>query len=139
MKTKIEILEFIKRHQVCVLATSSKTGKPEAAAIEFAETDNFELIFDTFSTYRKYPNLKANPNVAVVIGWEDATVQYEGVATEVDGEEMEELKNIFVKKNPGASKFFDIPETRYFKVTPEWLRYRDYSTTPETLIELTEF
>jgi len=139
MKTKEDILKFIKQQRVCVLSTMAPDGKPEAAAIEFAETDNFELIFDTFYTYRKYPNLKANPHVAVVIGWDDATVQYEGIATEAEGEEMERLKAIFAKKTPGAAKFFDIPQTRYFKVTPKWLRLRDYSTTPETVIELTDF
>lgn len=137
MSDKERILNFIREHKICVLATIAPESKPEAAAIEFAETDDSELIFDTFTTYRKYPNLKANPNVAVVIGWETATVQYEGVANELEGEEFEQMKKIFLAKHPDAVKFLAIPETRYFKVSPKWARLRDYSTVPETVIEVT--
>ncbi len=90
MDKKQFVLDFIKKHTICVLSTVTPDNQPEAAVIEFAETKNFELIFDTFNTYRKYQNLKKNPSVAVVIGWdENITVQYEGWAEELSGAELE--------------------------------------------------
>lgn len=40
------ILEFIKRHQLTVIATVSPEGRPESAVIEFGQTDKLEIIFD---------------------------------------------------------------------------------------------
>src|SRR5688572_23078061 len=92
-----KILQFIKKHDIGVIATTD-TVKPEAAVIEYGETDDLELIFDTFVSSRKYQNLSQNPRVAFVIGWDDnITVQYEGEAVELNGEEVEKYKAIYFK------------------------------------------
>jgi general stress protein 26 len=139
MDQKKKVLSFIKKHEICVLSTADLNGKPEAAVIEFDVTVNLKLIFNTFTTYRKYPNIKTNPHVAVVIGWDNATVQYDGFAAELEGTELEQHKNSFLKKHPHAVKFAVMPETRFFKITPNWIRLRDLTTKPETVIELVEF
>jgi len=54
MNKKQFILNFIKKHKIGVLSTVSQKNKPEAAVVEFGETNSLELIFDTFVTYRKY-------------------------------------------------------------------------------------
>ena len=128
---KKTILEFIKKHTLAVLATISPESKPEAAAIEFSEKDNFELIFDTFPTFRKYKNLQTNPNVAVVIGWDkDITVQYEGEAVELKGDELMEYKKIHATKLPDSAKFIEMEDLRLFKIIPKWIRYSDISVSP---------
>lgn len=100
-----------------VISTSGPDGQPEAAVVEFGETDDLELIFDTFTTSRKYKNLKTNPKVACVIGWDDdITVQYEGVAEEVRGDE--------------AKRWDKEEEITYFKITPTWIRYSDLTKHP---------
>jgi len=138
MEHKKLILDFIRKNSIGVLATVTPEGMPEAAVIEFAETDDFELIFDTFTTYRKYQNLLKNPHVAFVVGWdENITVQYEGTAKELkDPEELQKYKSIYFTKNPDAKKWEKFPETVWFKVTPRWIRYRDGNTDPLTLHEL---
>ena len=138
-KKKI-IQDFIKKHTICTLATVSPKRKPEAAIIEFVGTENLELIFDTFSTYRKYQNLQASPFVAVVIGWdENITVQYEGEAQELSGEELKKYQDIYFAKNPDARKWQKFGEITYFKVRPKWIRYRDGNTEPMTIFEMRDF
>lgn len=76
---KKQVLDFIKKHRLAVLSTVNSNNKPESAVLEFGETDDFEIIFDTFSSTRKYKNLKQNNNVSLVIGWdENITIQYGG-------------------------------------------------------------
>lgn len=96
-KKKI-ILEFIKKEKLAVLATVGETV-PESSVLEFGETDNLEIILDMFTASRKYKNMKANPNVSLVIGWdEDITIQYEGIAEELSGKEKTQHQEIYWKK-----------------------------------------
>ena len=84
------IREFIATQKLAVLATITKERKPQAAVLEFGDTDDLEIIIDTFPTARKYENLRQNKSVSLVIGWdENITVQYEGEAQELEGEELE--------------------------------------------------
>lgn len=121
------ILDFIKTQPLGVISTISSEGLPEAAVVGISETENLELIFGTFNKYQKYKNLKENPRVAVVIGWGDATIQFEGLARELRGDEKEEAKKIHIAKLPTSQKFAELPEQCYFKVSPTRIRYTDYS------------
>lgn len=130
-------LDFIKRHKLAVLATADNNCNPEAAVIEFSQKNNFELIFDTFSHFRKYKNIKNNPNVAVVIGWdEDITVQYEGNAVELKGAELLKCVMIHATKLPNVRKFTKIKGVKFFKIIPKWIRYNDLNTTPWNVFEI---
>ncbi len=129
MEKKDKILNFIKKQNLCVISTSNKNGKPESAVVAFSETDNLELIFGTFYTTRKYKNLQGNKNVSVVIGWDadvGITVQYEGVAEEMKGRELDSCRDINLKKNPYSKKYAFEKEQRYFKIKPKWIRYSDF-------------
>ena len=131
------ISEFIEKNKLATLSTVTADGKPEAAAIEFGGKNNFELIFDTIDTYRKYKNLQSNKNVAFVIGWDDdVTVQYEGIAQELSGDELEEYKKKYFEKNPKAKKWENVKGIRYFKVIPKWIRYSDLKKNPWEIHEL---
>ena len=67
-------------------ATVTTAGRPQGAVIRVVVSDACELSFDTLETSRKCANLRANPHVAFVIGWDEAqTVQLEGVADEPGG------------------------------------------------------
>lgn len=75
--------------------------------------------------------------MAVAIGWDDLrTVQYEGTASELHGDELEECKSLHLTKNPGSAISADLVTERYFKIAPEWIRYTDVSTYPEYSFEL---
>ena len=76
---------FLKAHKLAVMATVSGDCVPQAAAVGFVVNQDLELVISSFYNSRKYENIKKNPRVALVIGWEKGkTVQYEGVAVEVD-------------------------------------------------------
>ncbi len=133
------ILAFIKEQRLAVISTvDTERGKPEAACIAFAEKDNLDLIFGTLNTSRKYKNLESNQNVSFVIGWSDefGTVQYEGVATELSGEEASVHGKIMADKNENARAFLTKENQRYFLVRPTWIRFVDKSQKPEEKLEM---
>jgi nitroimidazol reductase NimA-like FMN-containing flavoprotein (pyridoxamine 5'-phosphate oxidase superfamily) len=139
LEDKKFIYDFIRRQKIAVLATVNQSRQPEAAVVEFGETEDLEIIFDTLTApgYRKYKNLQKNQAVAFVIGWEDnITVQYEGMAKELKGEDRDKYKQIFFQKNPEAEKWDSNPEIKYFLVLPKWVRYSDYDGKPYKVIEL---
>ena len=124
---KMILLDFMRKHQVGVLSTVTPDGKSESATVALTETENLELIFETFTYRRKYTNLVNNPHVSVVIGVdpsENITIQYEGVAHEVSSEEQKKLQEMHVAKSPG-SKPCETEENRTFLITPTWVRYYD--------------
>lgn len=129
--TKQGVLEFIKKHDLAVIATVGDSGKPQAAVVEFAELDDLTIIIDTLKASRKYENLQAHPYVAIVIGWDDdKTVQIDAVACRLDGEELDRAKEAYFTKNPRAKKWGDKSGIAYFVFKPSWLRYSDVGQHP---------
>ena len=136
--TLTELLNFIKKHPLGVLATVSVRGVPEAALVGIAVTDQFELIFDTIDTTRKCKNLRQYPNAAFVIGWDnEITVQYEGIADEPAGNELDRLKKIYFEVYPDGLSRQSWSGITYFRVGPKWIRYSNFKE-PVTIIEFTK-
>jgi general stress protein 26 len=124
MNKKTFLYNYLNRRMLCVLATNGPEKMPEAAVMEFGQTKNLEIIFDTNKETRKYTNLKKNPNIALAFGWDDmSTVQYEGVARELSGIELKKYKKIMFTKNPEFQKWEKDPGVTYFIVVPKWIRY----------------
>jgi general stress protein 26 len=137
MDKKQIILNFIKQHKLTVISTVN-SSKPESALIEFGETDNLEIIFDTFVTSRKYRNILHNPHVSFVFGGKDnITVQYEGYARELAPAEKDIYQRIYAQKIPEVEKWINRNDIRFFKVTPQWARYLDVSKEPWDMFEVT--
>ena len=123
-----KIYDFIHNEHVCVISTVSPECKSEAATMGFSETEDLKLFFQTPNDTRKYQNLKSNQNVAIVIGWDletFITIQYEGIASEVEDNEIDRVRNIHIAKNEASKKYAYLPENRYFIVAPKWIRYWD--------------
>lgn len=137
MDKKQIILDFIKKQKLAVMSTVGEDGKPESAVLEFGETDELELVFDTFTGSRKYKNLQIHKDVSFVIGWDkDITVQYEGVAEEITGEKAKKFQRAFWNKNPKAKRWEFREGIVYFKVTLTWIRYSDLSKDPWDIVEI---
>lgn len=136
MNHKKIIFDFIKKQKLAVISTIGDF-KPESAVLEFGETEDLELIFDTLTSSRKYKNLKVNKDVSFVIGWdENITVQYEGEAEEIKGEKAKKYKQTYWIKNPKAQRWEANKEITYFKVTPKWVRYSDLNKNPWDVFEI---
>ena len=132
------LFDFLHRHSLAVLSTADSNCKPESAVVQFGDTENFEIIFDTIKTFRKYRNLNQNNHVSIVIGWdEDQTVQYEGQAFELDGDDLQKYKNLFFDKLPEVRQYESREGITYFKVVPTWIRYTDLRVFPWKTFEVT--
>src|SRR5690606_26152717 len=99
--TRSELLAFMRKHRLCIQATVSSDGMPQAAVVGYAVTDDLEIVFDTASTTRKVKNLRNNPRMAIVIGWdEERTLQLEGIADEPGADELPRLKRVYFEAYP---------------------------------------
>ena len=123
-----DVYEFMNGERLGVLSTARKDGRPEAALMGFAVTPELEIVFDTVRSSRKYPILKENSRVAWVVGCTtEVTVQYEGEASELEGEELVKYKKVYFAKWPDGPARESWPGITYFVVRPKWLRYCDYN------------
>jgi general stress protein 26 len=136
--TKSELFEYLRGHRLAVLATVSRDGAPEAAVMGFAVTPELDIVFDTVRGSRKYPNLIANPRVALVFGGEgEVTVQYEGIAEEPTGEERERWKEIYFATWPDGRERQSWNGITWFRVRPVWIRYSNFNEGSREVAEFT--
>jgi general stress protein 26 len=138
---RARLLAFLRSERLAVQASSAADGAPQAAVVGFAVTDELELVFDTLASTRKARNLRRNPKIAFVIGGlgdrDERTVQYEGVADEPSGPELERLKREYYAVFPDGPSRISWPGLTYVRVRPTWIRYSDYNVDPPEIIELT--
>jgi general stress protein 26 len=134
--TREELLRFLRKHRLGVLATVSPQGAPEAAVVGIAVTDALEIVFDTVDTSRKCANLRKSPKIAFVIGWDDEiTVQLEGIADEPRGAERDRILKAYFEVYPDGQERLSWPGITHFRVRPAWARYSDFNE-PEKIVEL---
>src|SRR3954468_23042581 len=121
----------MRAHRLAVETTTGIDGGPQAAVVGFAVTDNCEIVFDTLASTRKARNLRADPRIAFVIGGlcagDGRTVQYEGIADEPTGEELERLRQVYYSVFLDGPSRLGWPGLIYVRVRPSWLRYSDYN------------
>lgn len=130
MVTKELIYQFIASKKLGVVSTVDLDNIPGAAVVGIAVSNNLEIIFDTVSASRKYQNILRNPNVALVIGWdEEITVQYEGMAEVLGNDgEADGLREIYYTAYPdGRERAATWPGLVHIKVTPKWIRYSNFN------------
>jgi general stress protein 26 len=132
-----EIYSFVRTERLAVLSTCAADGQPESALVGFAASPSLEIVFDTVRTSRKYPILKSNPRVAFVIGCTaEITVQYEGIAEELDDAEDGRYLQIYYAVYPDGRARRNWPGIVYFVVRPKWVRYCDYSPGGRAIEEM---
>jgi len=134
--TRTELLVFMRNHFLGVIATASPQGDPQAAVVGIAVTERFELVFDTLAETRKVTNLRQSPKIACVIGWDDEqSVQYEGIADEPKGLELDRLKRYYFGKFPDGPVRQSWPGITYIRVRPTWIRYSDFRDNDAVVVE----
>jgi general stress protein 26 len=137
--TRDSLLEFMRSEKYAVQTSVSSGGLPQAAVVGIAVTDRFEIVFDTIASSRKATNLRANPATAFVIGGtrdgDERTLQYEGVADEPSGEELERLLATYYMRFPDGPGRRSWPGLIYVRVKPTWMRYSNFGSNPPEVIE----
>jgi hypothetical protein len=135
--TRAELVQFLRRYKLAVQASTSPGGAPQAAVVGFAVSDALELVFDTLENTRKYLNLRADPRIALVIGWDDAiSVQLEGLADFPEGAELERLRRVYFGPYPDGRDRLAWPGITHVRVRPTWVRFSDFTVDPPRIIEL---
>ena len=131
MEIQQKILDFISKQTFCVIGYVTEDGRPQSAMVGFGQTEILQLIIGTTRASRKYTNIKRDNRVSISIGFEaPITVQYEGIARELEGEEAEKYSEIYYHKSEGARRFKGGMHETYFLIEPKWVRYTDVSKGP---------
>jgi PPOX class probable F420-dependent enzyme len=133
---RAELLAFLRSQRLMVEATVSAGGKAQAAVVGYAVSDELELVFDTLTSTRKYQNLRRDPRIAVVIGWDQVTVQLEGDADFPEGSELERLRQCYFATYPDGRERMAWPGITYVRVRPRWVRYSDFRQEPPRIEEV---
>jgi uncharacterized pyridoxamine 5'-phosphate oxidase family protein len=122
-----QFINFVRERGLAVIATRGADGAPQAALIGITATERGELVFDTSRSSRKYRNLSAFAQVALVIGWDnEMTVQCEGIADIPTGADRDRcLQAYFAQYPDGVDRAHD-HDIVHVRVRPSWLRYSDY-------------
>jgi general stress protein 26 len=137
--TREGLLEFMRSEKYAVQASVSRGRAPQAAVVGIAVSDRFEIVFDTVASSRKASNLRVNPAVAFVIGGthdgDERTVQYEGMADEPNGAQLEPLLALYYARFPDGPARRSWPGLIYVRVKPTWIRYSDFGAQPPEIAE----
>jgi pyridoxine/pyridoxamine 5'-phosphate oxidase len=135
--TRADLLPFLQKQRLGVQSTVSPSGDPQAAVVGIAITPEMEIVFDTLDTTRKCRNLRADPRIAFVIGWdEEITVQLEGIADEPTGTERDRILNAYFAVYPECRDHLAWTGITHFRVRPTWIRYSNFNA-PQQIIEFT--
>jgi PPOX class probable F420-dependent enzyme len=136
--TRSELLAFLRAHRLVVVATTSAEGQPQAAVVGYGVSDDLEIVFDTLASTRKHANLRRDPRVALVIGWDDErTVQIEGLADFPTGDELDRIRECYFAAYPDGRDRLGWPGITHVRIRPSWLRYSDFTPRPALVVETT--
>ncbi len=111
--------------KLSVLATQGD-GRPYGSLVAFAATADLKtLLFATNRATRKYSNLLAHPDVAMVIDTrtnqaadfsDAAAVTVLGEVEEVAADDRQEFLNIYIEKHPYLKEFVESPTCALLRV-----------------------
>jgi hypothetical protein len=135
--TKAELYDFLTTQSMGVVSYSSSSSTPQSALVAFAVNAELEIVFDTVKSSRKYPSLVASAACSFVIGWQgETTVQYEGIAQELTGADLDKYQKVYFGRFADAPERQSWPGIVYFVVRPKWIRFSDYDQRPPRIEEL---
>ena len=138
--TPADLLAFMRTQRLAVQASIGEESGVQAALVGIAVTDAFEIVFDTLDSTRKARNLRSTPTCAFVLGgWhngDERTVQYEGIADEPTGDELERIKAAYYLAWPDGPSRQSWAGLVYIRVRPTWIRYSDFNSDPPEIVEL---
>jgi hypothetical protein len=127
-----EILEYIRTQRIGVLAVEMLDGSPHAATVHFACVEEpFLFLFETEAAYRKAEALlgRATSRATFVVGTTEAymkTLQLDG-NVELLRPEEENLRSLYLEKFPKKKASADNGKFIFFKFTPTWWRFTDWT------------
>jgi general stress protein 26 len=135
--TKAELYAFMARQRYGVVATVQPDGAPESALVGIAVSPELEIYFDTLGTTRKAKNLRRDPRISMVIGWDnEQSVQLEGIADEPKNADLAALKRIYYAAWPDGPARENWPGITWVRVKPRWIRFSDFNLAEDVVQEM---
>lgn len=131
-----DALAFLVDNETGVLATLSKEGTPRARMVYYTADDNFNVYFMTLANTRKVADIGTNPHVAFTVSETNTprTLQLEGTVTDLtmtatnDPLLVHFIKTLSSKSTYGIPiEHLDTAVMRFFKITPLWVRWGDFT------------
>ncbi len=142
-----EALSFLVGHTNGVLSTVSPEGRPRARLLYYACDDSFQIYFITLAHTRKVADLAQNPHAAFVVSETDAprTLQLEGTITDLTDTAtidptLADLVNVLMSNTKYGAPLtrFDSSTLKFYRLTPDWVRWGDFTFGRGTDAVLTE-
>jgi hypothetical protein len=134
---RAELVQFLRRYKLAVQSTNAPGGAPQSAVVGYGVSDALEIVFDTVDTTRKYRNLRADPRIALVIGWDhEMTAQIEGVADFPAGDELQRIRECYFVAYPDGRERLAWKGITHVRVRPTWVRFSDFTADPPRIVEL---
>jgi general stress protein 26 len=135
-ETRNNALNFLQANSIGALATKSPEGDPHVRLIYYACDDTFSLYFLSLANTRKADDIATNKKAAFVVSSSDShhTLQIEGVFEEMTDTEtfgpmiVNLTKHLFPKDDsPAPITHLDPSHPVFFKLTPTWIRWGDFT------------
>ncbi len=133
--TPLRIKQFLAAHTTLTLATLAEDGRPQAAALFYAEMDDFSLVFISEQKVRHSKNLACDDRAAATIQadgqqWQGIQgLQIEGRCVKLSDDAAEAARNAYTTKFPflktnkllGVALHFGT----FYQLRPDWIRLID--------------
>lgn len=124
---RAELVDYVRLQRDGVVSTVGPDGAPQAAYLSLAATDRGELVFDARPESRKVANLRRDARVAVVVGGRDGTtLQCEGVADVLDGDDLVRCSAAYVDAFPEFAASVRSGTVVVIRVRLGWARFGDF-------------
>lgn len=136
MTEKVNVLAFLQKHSVGVLATLSPDGTPRARTVYYATDDSFGVYFCTLTGTRKVEDIARNVHGAFVVSDEDTpqTIQIEGTILDLTetatiNDVVRTLSDKFMERGTQFAPLthLDPGKIAFYKLTPTWVRFGDFT------------
>lgn len=126
-------LTFLSERMFATISSVSEQGKPQSAFVGYSNNEDFEFLIGTSKLSRKYKNITANSAVSLVVADTKGEMQFEGVATEINNDESQDLITVSgFRALPGYDFYRNDPNQVLFKITPTWFRLINHEDRNKT-------
>jgi general stress protein 26 len=142
-KQRKEVLMFVQKNKIAVVATVSPEGEPQAATVTHLMDDDFVFYFVTKKESRKLRNITHEPRIGITIGTQanvPMTVQMQGRAMVIVEPSDYIVTHLTKKMSLSEVEWWPLLKSQkgnlaFIKVEINWLRWLNLGSPeyPETV------
>jgi PPOX class probable F420-dependent enzyme len=134
--TRADLVRLLRDYRLAVVSTAAADGAPQSAVVGIGVSDGLDIVFDTLEDTRKARNLRRDPRISAVIGWDrEMTAQIDGVADFPVGAELERIRAVYFQAYPDGRERLAWPGITHVRVRPRWIRWSDFTQQPPFIFE----